>query len=172
MVERRATLPTLLAVGMLLGIVLLLSVALGLFNQGGRNVGEPAPSDTTTSSASQTLGEPAPSDTTTASATKTLGEPVVPNGLVNAGEMRLDQLPPSVIPERPVLREPYFRCASGSDLGCTQLLRLLTQRCRLGDLDSCDALFAISPVGSDYQHYGSTCGGRSSADFGGACKNL
>jgi hypothetical protein len=36
----------------------------------------------------------------------------------------------------------------------------LAQSCYEGDMRSCDELFNETPVGSDYEAYGDTCGGR------------
>jgi hypothetical protein len=36
----------------------------------------------------------------------------------------------------------------------------LAQSCYEGDMRSCDQLFNETPVGSDYEAYGDTCGGR------------
>jgi hypothetical protein len=36
----------------------------------------------------------------------------------------------------------------------------LADDCYQGDMRSCDELFNLSPVGSDYEEYGDTCGGR------------
>jgi hypothetical protein len=45
----------------------------------------------------------------------------------------------------------------------------LAQGCRFGDLDSCDELFYETPVGSDYERYGTTCGGRTDDEYYGTC---
>ncbi|WP_369255265.1 hypothetical protein [Geodermatophilus amargosae] len=51
-------------------------------------------------------------------------------------------------------------CANGSVDACLTLLDLLAWGCNDGDPYACDALYWISPVGSDYEAYGATCGGR------------
>ena len=50
-------------------------------------------------------------------------------------------------------------CANGFVDSCDTLLYLLVDDCYYGDPYSCDALYWISPVGSDYEAYGATCGG-------------
>ena len=51
-------------------------------------------------------------------------------------------------------------CANGSVDACLMLLDLLAWGCNDGDPYACDALYLLSPVGSDYEAYGATCGGR------------
>ena len=41
--------------------------------------------------------------------------------------------------------------------------------CAAGDMDECDALFFRSPVGSEYEVYGDTCGYRQPAGSGVLC---
>jgi hypothetical protein len=50
-------------------------------------------------------------------------------------------------------------CANGYLDQCDDLLYLLADDCTYGDAYSCDTLYLISPVGSDYEAYGATCGG-------------
>jgi hypothetical protein len=45
-------------------------------------------------------------------------------------------------------------------LGDDPVLDQYAQRCYDGDMDACDTLFNDSDVGSDYETYGGTCGGR------------
>ena len=49
--------------------------------------------------------------------------------------------------------------APGS-LGSDSTFDALTSDCESGDLQACDDLFGQTPVGSDYEAYGRTCGGR------------
>jgi len=44
--------------------------------------------------------------------------------------------------------------------GDDSALPSLAQRCFDGDMGACDELFRLSPVGSEYESYGNTCGGR------------
>ncbi|OWY59779.1 hypothetical protein B7486_72730, partial [cyanobacterium TDX16] len=41
--------------------------------------------------------------------------------------------------------------------------------CEEGDLGACDALYLVTPVGSDAEAYGTTCGGRVDDDLAGTC---
>jgi hypothetical protein len=45
----------------------------------------------------------------------------------------------------------------------------LARDCADGDLAQCDRLYVESAVGSDYEDYGSTCGGRSDEEYYGSC---
>ena len=45
----------------------------------------------------------------------------------------------------------------------------LAEDCQDGDLDACDSLYLQTPVGSDYEQYGQTCGGRTDEEFYGTC---
>ena len=53
------------------------------------------------------------------------------------------------------------------DLGDDDALDALTDECFEGEMESCDDLYFDSPLGSDYERYGSTCGGRNDETFGG-----
>lgn len=63
-------------------------------------------------------------------------------------------------------------CSSGSADACLVLLDQLTDECATGAGVSCDALYFVSPVGSDYEFFGATCGGRFDASFAGSCSAL
>ncbi|RBY89911.1 hypothetical protein [Blastococcus sp. TF02A-26] len=43
------------------------------------------------------------------------------------------------------------------------------EECRAGDLDACDTLYYGTPIDSEYEEYGSTCGGRTSEEYYGTC---
>ncbi|WP_029433380.1 hypothetical protein [Blastococcus sp. URHD0036] len=45
----------------------------------------------------------------------------------------------------------------------------LARACRVGDLDACDELYYSTPVGSEYEDYGTTCGGRTTDEYYGTC---
>ncbi|PRY50152.1 hypothetical protein LY71_104189 [Geodermatophilus tzadiensis] len=63
-------------------------------------------------------------------------------------------------------------CAAG-DLGaCATLLDTLAVECADGYGISCDALYFVSPVGSAYEDYGATCGGRYDWTYAGICSEL
>lgn len=62
------------------------------------------------------------------------------------------------------------QCAAGDDGACASILDMLAQECADGVGASCDALFQLSPEGSDYQAYGASCGDRwPSEDVAGLC---
>lgn len=63
-------------------------------------------------------------------------------------------------------------CAAGSIDACTGLLDTLTDECYQGLGLSCDVLYQVSPVDSDYETYGATCGGRLGWDYAGICGQL
>lgn len=55
---------------------------------------------------------------------------------------------------------PAEEGAFGSDVG----LDLLWTECEGGDMTACDDLYLGSPVGSQYEEFGATCGGRGDAE--------
>jgi len=55
---------------------------------------------------------------------------------------------------------PADEGAFGSDVG----LDLLWAECEGGDMTACDDLYLGSPVGSEYEEFGATCGGRGDAE--------
>jgi hypothetical protein len=69
--------------------------------------------------------------------------------------------------------DPYQQlvdqCNQGSIEACSAILETLSQECYQGYGGSCDVLFAVSPLGSDYEMYGATCGYRLSPDIAGRC---
>lgn len=48
----------------------------------------------------------------------------------------------------------------GGDFGDDPVLDLLVEQCRRGNNQACDELYRTSPIGSDYEAYGRSCGGR------------
>lgn len=54
-------------------------------------------------------------------------------------------------------------------LGSSRVLDGLVAECAGGDLRACDQLFRAAPVGSDYEDYGDTCGGRQPAGTSVLC---
>lgn len=58
--------------------------------------------------------------------------------------------------------------SSASGYGDDAELDLIWDDCAVGNLAACDDLYWISPVGSDYESFGSTCGGLEDPTFG-AC---
>ncbi|WP_448628523.1 hypothetical protein [Geodermatophilus sp. URMC 64] len=63
-------------------------------------------------------------------------------------------------------------CANGDGGACQTLLDLLAQECSQGFGISCDVLYWVSEVGSPYEAYGATCGGRYDWTYAGACSEL
>jgi hypothetical protein len=61
------------------------------------------------------------------------------------------------------------QCNQGSFEACSAILETLSQECYQGYGVSCDVLYMVSPVGSDYEAYGATCGYRYSPDIAGRC---
>jgi hypothetical protein len=55
------------------------------------------------------------------------------------------------------------------DLGDDPQLDALAEECFDGDPSACDDLYRDSDVGSDYEEYGGTCGGRTSSGQLGGC---
>ena len=50
--------------------------------------------------------------------------------------------------------------AGRGDFGDDPVLDLLVEQCRRGNNQACDELHLTSPIGSEYEAYGRTCGGR------------
>lgn len=50
--------------------------------------------------------------------------------------------------------------AGDGDFGDDPVLDLLVEQCRRGNNQACDELHLTSPIGSEYEAYGRTCGGR------------
>jgi hypothetical protein len=63
-------------------------------------------------------------------------------------------------------------CAAGDADACTALLDVLAQGCHQGHGISCDALYWVSAIGSSYEEYGATCGGRFDWTYVGVCSEL
>jgi hypothetical protein len=63
-------------------------------------------------------------------------------------------------------------CVSGSAGACAVVLESLAYSCADGYGQDCDNLYRISPVGSSYEDYGATCGGRFGWEYVGRCGAL
>ena len=64
-------------------------------------------------------------------------------------------------------------CGSGDVDACAGVLETLTQECYEGYGLSCDALYFVSPLGSEYEWYGGTCGGYfADLAYAGTCSEL
>jgi hypothetical protein len=63
-------------------------------------------------------------------------------------------------------------CGEADVDACTWVLETLAQECYEGYWLSCDALYEVSPIGSDYEWYGGTCGGYfADLTYAGACSS-
>jgi hypothetical protein len=64
-------------------------------------------------------------------------------------------------------------CGNGDIEACAWVLETLAQECYDGYGISCDALYAVSPIGSDYEWYGGTCGEYfADLTYAGTCSTL
>lgn len=69
-----------------------------------------------------------------------------------------------------VLESAADTCATtGDSSACTFLFDALANECYLGEMPSCDLLWELSPLDSEYEAYGGTCGYRVEVDYAGAC---
>lgn len=88
-----------------------------------------------------------------------------------ASDIRLD-LDPSLSIDDPVQRM-IENCAVGDVTTCIELLNTLSWECYDGNALSCDVLYWVSPVDSDYEWYGGTCGEWfADLSFAGRCSEL
>jgi hypothetical protein len=64
-------------------------------------------------------------------------------------------------------------CSAGDIDACVWVLETLSQECYEGYGLSCDALYAVSAINSDYEWYGGTCGGYfADLSYAGSCSEL
>jgi hypothetical protein len=64
-------------------------------------------------------------------------------------------------------------CSQNDYDACVELLETLADGCYQGDPYLCNALYWVSPVDSDYEWYGATCGGYLDDDsYAGGCELL
>lgn len=75
---------------------------------------------------------------------------------------------PSDDPAQRVLEQ----CARGDEQACLQILDMLADECYGGDGLSCDVLYEVSPIGSDYEAFGATCGARFGTQYADRCREL
>jgi hypothetical protein len=130
--------------------------ALGTIYLGVQNAG---------SGGAQPLPTPPPTTITVTPTTQPAPEPSVdPRSVrVSAGSSL-----PSDDPAAPLLS----RCAQGDEEACLEILDTLANQCYDGDGLSCDVLYEISPIESDYEAFGATCGARFSLQYAGRCSEL
>jgi len=97
--------------------------------------------------------------------------PLPDDSISLASQLRLD-VDPGLSLDDPV-QLMIEDCALGDVDACFELLDTLSWACYSGYGLSCDALYWMSPVDSDYTLFGGTCGGRL-ADFSsaGRCSEL
>jgi hypothetical protein len=65
-----------------------------------------------------------------------------------------------------------FPAVEPGDLGPDPVLEAYAGSCFAGELQACDDLFYEAPPLSDYEEYGSTCGGRVKAYVAMSCTEL
>ena len=89
-----------------------------------------------------------------------------PQGVSDVGgsltEVSVDDQPTDVV----------TACVNGSASACEVVLESLAYSCQDGYGQDCDCLYLISPVGSSYEDYGATCGGRFGWEYAGQCGAL
>jgi hypothetical protein len=99
-----------------------------------------------------------------------------PEAPVDSGSMRLEADAADQILESDSgsdsAEQMIDACAQGDLEACESILITLSTDCADGYGGSCDALFLVSPEGSDYETYGATCGGRFGFEYAGSCGEL
>jgi S1-C subfamily serine protease len=65
--------------------------------------------------------------------------------------------------------EPEWWPSDAIEYGDSVYLDGLWDACASGDMDACDTLYYDSPLGSDYEQFGATCGGRDHDAWPGHC---
>lgn len=75
-----------------------------------------------------------------------------------------------VAEEDPTSADPVEACAQGVQAACIQVFDMLADDCELGIMRACDLLWEVTPVGSDYEEYGGTCGYRNDGEYAGECE--
>ena len=102
------------------------------------------------------------------------GAPVVLSHALGLDLHLWDQLAPALSASNEVLRYDHRGHGQSAAPVGPYTMDDLVDECEAGDLGACDDLYAQSDVGSNYERYGRTCGGRlpaSAADDvpGGVC---
>jgi hypothetical protein len=80
--------------------------------------------------------------------------PVVVPMLISPSELQTVEV------DEPALTDPFDGCADGNIADCQRLIEELVADCDYGDPDACNVLYELSPVGSDLEDFGGTCGYR------------
>ena len=86
----------------------------------------------------------------------------VPQVAESLTEVSVDDQPTDVVTD----------CVNGSASACAVVLESLATSCADGYGQDCDYLYLVSPVGSSYEDYGATCGGRFGWEYAGRCGAL
>jgi hypothetical protein len=95
------------------------------------------------------------------------GNTPTPSTDVDAGSLRLDDS--FVTSSTDPVEQLIGRCGRGDDNACIEILDEFARGCADGNGLDCDTLFEISPVGSDYELFGATCGDRFTAVYADTC---
>jgi len=110
---------------------------------------------------------PSPNNPTTVTISQPAAQPTDDGNVT----LRLDSVNSSISTETGV--ESMIRdCASGDDGACIEILDTLANGCYQGNGLSCDVLYEVSAIGSDYESYGATCGGRAGTQYADRCRNF
>lgn len=106
--------------------------------------------------------------------TPTASPGAVPDSVLIAGQGDLEAEEIAEVDwQTAALQSAAETCATTEDSSaCTFLFDTLASQCYLEDMVSCDLLFELSPMNSDYEAYGETCGYRFGADYAGVCALL
>lgn len=125
-------------------------------------------------------GPTSPTSTVTAPPTTNLPPDTrpapIPATKISASSLRFAHESPQNLDSVPVqssdpLDQLGSACEAGDVDACATLLSALADGCQSGVGEACDALFYISPSGSDYEAYGATCAYRLSEDTAGKCSD-
>jgi hypothetical protein len=116
-----------------------------------------------------------PSATPTATETTISQRPLTPTttpptGSVDEQSLRLPNSP--VLSSTDPVQQLIDQCGQGNDDACMQIVIMLTQECSDGFGLSCDILYEISPIGSAYEYFGATCGGKVPESYADTCSEL
>lgn len=98
---------------------------------------------------------PPPPPTTQISAISEPQVPVVVPVLIDPSELQAAE---QLTSQEPVVMDPLEACAQGDPVACEQLLEELASLCLQGDPDGCNVLYEVSPVDSELEDLGATCG--------------
>jgi hypothetical protein len=129
--------------------------ALGSVYVGVHNAGSAAP--------------PQPTPTTATVTVQPTGRPA-PESSVDPRSMRVAA--GSSLPSDDPAEQLINRCAQGDEAACVEILDTFADACDKGNFLICDVLYEVSPIGSDYEAFGATCGARFSTQYADRCREL